>query len=137
DLGPVKRSDVYDPKTDTWTQIADLPKRLTHVGVAVDGHDVYFAGGYVGIGSTGYNQQFGTTAVYKYNTDSNTFISMPSMPKAMAGGGAVVINRVLHYFSGDNDTRADDGAQFALNLDNPAAGWKTLASMPNPRSHIG
>ena len=28
--GPVKRSDVYNPATNTWTQIADLPTRLTH-----------------------------------------------------------------------------------------------------------
>jgi N-acetylneuraminic acid mutarotase len=136
DLGPVTRSDVYDPIGDTWTRIADLPKRITHVGVAVDGHDIYFAGGYVGIGATGYNQTFGTTDVWKYNTDSNTFTAMPAMPKAMAGGGAVVINRVLHYFGGDNLSRNDDGSHFALNLDD-RSGWKTLASMPNPRSHMG
>src|SRR5687768_16300694 len=34
-LGPVKRSDVYDPATNTWTRIADMPTRLTHAGVAV------------------------------------------------------------------------------------------------------
>ena len=49
ELGPVTRSDVYDPATNTWTKVTDMPTRLTHAGVAVVGTDVYFAGGYVGI----------------------------------------------------------------------------------------
>jgi hypothetical protein len=64
DLGPVKRSDVYDPARNQWTRIADLPTRITHAGVAVDGRNVYVVGGYVGIGSTGYNQTFGVTDVW-------------------------------------------------------------------------
>src|SRR5688572_29711640 len=47
-LGPVTRSDVYDPAANTWTQIKDLPERTTHAGVAVSGRDVYIVGGYIG-----------------------------------------------------------------------------------------
>src|SRR3989440_7720577 len=56
DPGPVKRSDVYDPVPNTWTQIADMPKRLTHAGVAVHGRNVYIAGGYVRTRATRYSQ---------------------------------------------------------------------------------
>src|SRR6185436_19103196 len=112
-------------------------KRITHAGVAVDGHDIYIVGGYVGIGATGYGQQFGTTEVWKYNVDTKLWSSIKGMPKAMAGGGAAVIGRTLYYFGGDNSTRADDASMFALNLDNIAAGWTSKASMLNARSHFG
>jgi excinuclease ABC subunit A len=67
-----------------------MPTRLTHAGVAIDGHDIYLVGGYTGIGDTGYNQTFGVTTVWKYNIDTKTYTSIKAMPKAMAGGGAVV-----------------------------------------------
>jgi N-acetylneuraminic acid mutarotase len=137
DDGPVVRSDVYDPATNAWTQIADLPTRLTHAGVAVDGRDIYVAGGYVGIGDTGFNQQFGTTAVWKYNVDADAWTAMPAMPKALAGGGAAVIGRMLHYFGGNNNLRQDIGDHLVLDLDNLQGGWKSLAPLPDPRSHFG
>jgi N-acetylneuraminic acid mutarotase len=62
---------------------------------------------------------------------------MPQMPKAMAGGGAAVINHVLHYFGGNDSNRLDAGDHFALDLTNTAAGWQTKASMTDPRSHFG
>ena len=137
DLGPVLRSDVYNPATDAWTQIADLPKRLTHAGIVADGHDVYVAGGYVGIGSTGYGQTFGTREVWKFNIDTQQWTSMPQLPRALASGGCAIIGRVLHYFGGNDSNRADAGDHYAIDLDNLAAGWQTLASMPDPRSHFG
>lgn len=137
DAGPVKRSDVYDPATNKWTQIADLPTRVTHAGVAVDGRSLYVVGGYVGIGSTGYNQTFGVTAVWKYNVDTNTWSSFTKLPKAMAGGGAVVINHTLHYFGGDDSSRNDAGDHFAIDLTDANATWQTRAALPDPRSHFG
>ena len=35
---------VYDPKTDSWTQNADMPTGVTHIKSAVDGQKVWFAG---------------------------------------------------------------------------------------------
>ena len=122
ELGPVKRSDVYDPATNTWTQIADLPTRVTHAGVAVDGRDVYIAGGYVGIGSTGYNQTFGVRDVWKYNVDTNQWTSVIQLPRAIASGGLAVLGRSLHYFGGNDSNRNDAGDHYALDLDNPGAG---------------
>lgn len=137
DLGPVKRSDVYDPARNQWTRIADLPTRVTHAGVAVDGRNVYVVGGYVGIGSTGYNQTFGVTDVWKYNVDTDTWSSFTRLPTAMAGGGAAVINHTLHYFGGDDANRNDAGDHFAIDLTDPNATWQTRAALPDPRSHFG
>ena len=135
--GPVKRSDVYNPATDTWTQIADLPTRLTHAGVAVEGRDVYVAGGYVGIGSTGYNQTFGVTDVWKYNVDVDQWTTMPDLPRRLASGGLVTIGRKLYYFGGNDGNRNDAVDHYVLDLDNTAAGWQIRAVLPEARSHLG
>ena len=134
--GPVARSDVYDPATNTWTRIADMPRRLTHAGTAVDGRDVYFAGGYIGTG-TGYTQQFGTKEVWRYNVDANAYTRMPDLPVALASGGLVLVGRNLHHFGGNNASRQDVAVHYVLNLDNPAAGWVAKRSMPTARSHMG
>src|SRR6185295_1672007 len=141
-LGPVVRSDVFDPATNTWTQIADLPRRLTHAGVAADEStgSVYFAGGYVGkAGQTGYGQTFGTTEVWRYDVATNTYSAMPALPAARAGGGLVLIGPVLHYFSGDNSSRVNVTDHSVLNLAgaSPAAMWSTAAPLPAGRSHMG
>jgi N-acetylneuraminic acid mutarotase len=137
DLGPVKRSDVYDPAANAWTQLPDLPTRLTHAGVAVDGHDIYIAGGYAGIGATGYGQTFGVTQTWKFNTDTKQWTSFVPLPKAVAGGGLVLLGRELHWVGGNNNLRQDIGDHYILNLDNTAAGWKTSTPLPNGRSHLG
>ena len=135
--GPIKRSDVYDPATNTWTQIADLPTRLTHAGVAVDGRNVYVAGGYVGIGSTGYSQTFGTRDVWRYNVDSNSWSPVVQLPRALASGGLAVVGRELHYFGGNDSNRNDAGDHYALNLDDQGSGWQPREMMPDARSHLG
>ena len=136
DQGPVKRSDVFDPVANTWAQLPDLPKRITHAPVAVDGRNIYLAGGYVGKYATGYDQIFGTTEVWKFNTDTNQWTSVAALPKAVASGGLVVLGRELHYFSGNDSTRSDIGDHFVLNLDNPT-GWTTSTPLPSGRSHLG
>jgi N-acetylneuraminic acid mutarotase len=134
--GPVARSDVYDPAADAWTRIADMPRRLTHAGVTAVDRAVYFAGGYIGTGN-GFEQQFGTVEVWKYDVDANSYSRMPDLPVARAGGGLVALGRELHFFSGNNSARQDVGDHYVLNLDDPAAGWSTRAALPNPRSHMG
>jgi N-acetylneuraminic acid mutarotase len=133
--GPVVRSDVYDPVTDEWTRIADLPRRLTHAGVAVDGRYVYFAGGYIGTGP-GFQQQFGTEEVWRYHVDLQVWTRMPDLPAPLASGGLVALGRELHYFSGNDSDREDVPVHYVLNLDNPTS-WSTAAALPSGRSHMG
>lgn len=137
-LGPVTRSDVYNPATNAWTRVKDLPQRITHAGVAAVGRNIYIAGGYVGhAGRTGYGQTFGSRNVWRYNVDTNTYTAMPQFPAARAGGGLVAVNNELHYFGGDDINRRNTGAHYVLNLANPSAGWRTSAALPLARSHMG
>ncbi|MDB5295687.1 MAG: Kelch repeat type 1-containing protein, partial [Phycisphaerales bacterium] len=136
--GPVVRSDYYNPAANSWTRIADLPQRMTHVGVAQDDQNAYFVAGYVGTaGGTGYGQTFGSNKVWRYNFASNTFSAMPNLPRALAGGGAAIVGRELHYFGGqEGGSRVDTTVHLVLNLDNPSAGWTARKAMAHGRSHL-
>lgn len=128
-----KRSDVYNPATNMWTQLPSLPSPITHAGVAVDGNTIYLAGGYVG-DAPGIS---GTAKVFKYNVTTNTWSLGRSLPEARGAGGLVVLGRELHFFGGHNvDRTQDKGSHWVFNLDNGTE-WKSKAPLPNPRNHFG
>ena len=141
---PTKRSYMYDPIANTWTTIADLPHTpngpgfggITHEGLTTDSINIYMAGGYTSnAGGTG--QTFGTKQVWRYNVSLNTYTRLPDLPAALAAGQLQYLKGKIHYIGGANLSRADVGVHYALDLKNLTAGWKTLASLPNPRNHPG
>src|SRR5207253_4848199 len=102
DLGPVKRSDVYDPVANTWTQLPDLPTRLTHAGIIADGHDIYVAGGYDGLGETGCSQTFGVTQAWQYHIHTKPWSTFLPLPHADAGGRLVLLGPALDSVGGNH-----------------------------------
>ena len=44
-LVATNRCDVYDPETNTWTRLADMPQALSHTNAVVDGNVIWTAGG--------------------------------------------------------------------------------------------
>jgi N-acetylneuraminic acid mutarotase len=141
---PTKRSYVYDPISNSWASIADLPHTpsgtnfggITHVGLTNDGNDIYFAGGYTS-NSNGTGQLFGTKQVWKYIVASNTYVRLPDLPQQLAAGQLKYVNGKIHYMSGANLAREDIGVHYALDLNNLAGGWKSLAPVINPANHPG
>jgi N-acetylneuraminic acid mutarotase len=131
------QSDVYDPPTNTWTRIADMPYVVTHSGVAIVGTDIYFAGGFVGnwVGPTLTDQ---TNQVIVYDTLTNTWSSIAPLPASRAAGGLVLIGQLLHFFGGTNEfVQADMPDHWVYDLANPAAGWVAKAPLPDARDHFG
>jgi N-acetylneuraminic acid mutarotase len=127
-----RRSDVYNPATNTWRQLRNMPLPITHAGVAVDGNTIYMAGGFVGDhpGSI-------TAKVFKYNVTSNMWRQGPSLPAPRGAGGLVRLGRELHFFGGLNHyKKADKGNHWVLNLDRGKS-WVSKAPLPNPRNHFG
>lgn len=142
---PTKRAYVYNPLTNTWSAIADLPFTpngpgfggVTHAGITADDTNIYIAGGYTS-DSTGTRQIFGTKQVWKYTISQNAYTKMPDLPIKIAAGQLEYVNGKLHYIGGTNSARTEDlGNHYVLDLNNVTAGWKTLASLPNPRNHAG
>nr|WP_304608466.1 malectin domain-containing carbohydrate-binding protein [Pontibacter anaerobius] len=141
---PTSRAYVYDPVVNSWSAIASMPPMngtnyggVTHAGFATDGTDIYFAGGYTS-NSTGSGQIFGTKEAWKYIVKENRYERLPDLPVTISAGQLEYENGKLHHIAGTNSSRTMDlGDHYVLDLDNLAAGWKTLAALPAPRQHAG
>lgn len=130
-------SEAFDPATNSWTTLTPLPQALTHSAAVLDGNSIWLLGGYVGN-----HPGPSTTAVFKYNITTNTWSSGPSLPQDRSGGGAALVGRTLHFFGGAKRAggateTTDQGDHWTLSLDTPGAVWTSVASMPNPRNHLG
>jgi N-acetylneuraminic acid mutarotase len=130
---------VYDPAEDSWRRLADMPEAWTHAGVVVDGRNIYLAGGYANP-NTGRSsdETAASKKVYRYNVDEDRWYNdLPDLPRARGSGGFVRLGRNLHFFSGNDGERRDRGNHWVLSLERLEEGWRTLAPLPSPRSHMG
>ena len=126
------RCDVYDPATNTWKRLPDMPVAMTHQGMVVDGSTIWLIGGYVGD-----HPGPGSTMVWKFNAAKNTWSRGPDLPEPRGAGAAAMLGRTVYFFGGMNKARTVDmGTTWSLDLDDQSAGWKKLADMPNPRNHL-
>jgi N-acetylneuraminic acid mutarotase len=137
--------DAYDPVSNIWTRIADIPQAISHSGQVFDAntHTFWLAGGFLG----NYQAAPSTTEVWKYNVKNNTWTAGPPLPAQRGGGALVKLRSELHYFGGSTRVNGvylnDYGTHWALDL-NGGKAWRTttssgqiLAPMPNPRNHLG
>lgn len=139
--------DSYDPVTNKWSRLANIPQPISHCGQVADTDDpnnsiFWLAGGFLGD-----HPGPSTTEVWKYDIRNNLWSGGPSLPGPRAGGALVKIGRELHFYGGTlrlDDTYVQDfGTHWALDLDGGGT-WRTttksgqtLAPMPNPRNHMG
>jgi|GEM_PF-492148 len=129
------RSDVYDPATNSWSRLADMPQAITHAASVRDGETIYLIGGYVGN-----NPGPSTSRVLIFNTRTNTWSEGPPLPEPRGAGAAAIVGRTIHFFggalrtSGTND--ADQTDHFMLDLDG-GTGWTRGPALPLGRNHLG
>lgn len=133
DVQATRFAQAYDPKADSWSRIADLPMAVTHAGVAADGDNLWLVGGLVG----DYPDNPSTAEVWRYTISKNSWSRGPSLPSARAAGGLVLLGRELHFVGGlGSDSESDVSTHYVLNVDSGKS-WKTAASLPVPRNHLG
>ena len=142
------RVDVYDPKTNKWTRIHDMPYAITHAAVAPDpdGHDFWFIGGFEGsFSGSNHNGPDGkdhgpdaVSTVYKYDAKADKWSKQISLPTERGAGGAGILNNKLYFFGGADKHRIhDESTSYVLDLSHISAGWNQYASFPNARNHLG
>lgn len=131
------RSDVYDPATDKWSRIADMPEALTHAGQALYGNTIWLVGGFVGN-----NPGPGTVHVWRYYPLTNTWKRGPNLPAPRGAGAAAIVGHQLHFFGGldhanssKNPVKVDYADHWVLDLEK-GGGWKRADPLPNPRNHL-
>lgn len=131
-----KRCDIFDPATKTWQQIQDLPSAISHMNTVLDGHTVWFAGGF----KDGYKGHT-IAEVWKYDIKNDRYTAAPLLPEERGGGGLALVDRKLHYFGGVKSDRDTDAADhWILDLDHWSGGgstnWTSAAPMPVARNQF-
>jgi N-acetylneuraminic acid mutarotase len=129
-LSTTPRVDLYDPATDTWQRMTDLPGLAqTHAGVAVDGPKVYVIGGL--------SQQGVEAETWIYDALTDSWAAGVPLPALRAAFALVRIGRTLHAIGGlAADGLSDSPDHTLFDLDAQTA-WTYAAPLPNPRNHLG
>jgi N-acetylneuraminic acid mutarotase len=130
----------YDPAANTWTVLGTLPPGMveTHSGVAHDDRFIYFAGGFGGDlqVSQGQTSQTPSAAVWRYDTQTNTWLQITSLPVAGGSGGLALVGRKLHSFGGVGaDKQTNRADHYVYDLDSSL--WTTAAPTPDAKDHFG
>jgi N-acetylneuraminic acid mutarotase len=135
DYQPTAHAQVFDPATNTWSRLADMPQAETHIAVASDGQFIYLAGGYTFDPVTTY-QTFGTVNVWRYDISHNSWSAFTPLPAARAAGAMVLLGRQLHFFDGVDPSRNGQTNHWVLNLDDANPQWAASTSLPFSRNHV-
>ncbi len=132
---PTARVDRFDPATNTWKRMGDMPERISHCGTATDGRYVYFAGGYQGL--SGNKQNFASTTTRRYDPINDTWTTLKPLPQARGGGEMFHVSGKLFYVAGSDAKRLDHNDVWMLDLTQSNADWVARASLPEARNHFG
>ena len=85
-------NEMYDPVTNTWTKLLQMPTKRSGLASATVGNDIYVLGGQSVKGTFNTNE--------KYNTKNNTWTTEPPLPTPRLGLRAVADNNTIYVFGG-------------------------------------
>lgn len=132
--GWVNWTDVFDPETNTWTQLADSPIARDHFSAEVVNDKIYIAGGrQSGSGANVFSGTIPQVDVYDITNDTwSTLASSSDIPTERAGCMSAVLNNHLVILGGEKgtSTQAEDVVE-ALDLSTNI--WATWAPMAHRR----
>ena len=121
--------EVYDPATNTWSNVAPLPESLDHIQAVEVGGKIYYVGGLEGWPGPASAQ------VYIYDPATNSFTQGAPMPsgRERGAGGVAVHQGKIYYAGGLNGGFAKPW----FDVYDPAANtWSQLPNMPVARDHF-
>lgn len=117
----------FDPESNSWEQVADLPaaEPLNHVGVAAVGDRLFVIGG-LGPSFSPAN------TVFSYDAVTGTWSRESDMPRARGAVGVAALDGKIYAAGGAPNARRNDFSVYDPNTDT----WTILPDMPTPRDHL-
>ncbi|MCJ1450181.1 hypothetical protein MMC28_000510 [Mycoblastus sanguinarius] len=128
----------YDPRNDTWKTLPSMPNGTERgaSAVGVYGSTVYLAGGLTELNLiTGAQPTVDT--VTSYNTKTQRWTTLPSLPEGRDHVGGVVIGNIFYVVGGRvNGIPNVRNTIFAMDITCPGNGWVQKAIMPTARGGL-
>ena len=136
-------TEVYDPATSQWTQLADNNHNNNGDGVeeltsAVVNGKLYVFGAYGGIGPSGNYGDINFNEMY--NPATNTWTTLAHKPTLVSGAPATVYNGEIYLFGGgySYDGMIPDSIHYrVVEAYNPTSNtWRFVTNMPSDREAL-
>lgn len=132
---------AYTPANDTWAPLASMPAGTARGSsvVGVYSNTIYLAGGQPFLELVPPYRQPGVDLVSSYNTLTNSWdtTSLPPLPQVRQHASGAVVGSVFYVVGGrEFSVGSFHDTVFALDLENLADGWKTMAAMPTARGSL-
>jgi N-acetylneuraminic acid mutarotase len=130
--GAVADFSRYDPETEQWETLEDVPRAVDHAAFGViDGKLVIAGGRDTDIGAH-------TDQVDIYDPQTEQWSQGAPMPTSRGGVASAVADGKLYVIGGEGNPEADSRVFDQVEAyDLAADAWETLEPMPNPRHGMG
>jgi hypothetical protein len=132
----VKRVEIYDPATRTWSDGATPPFQMHHFQAVVKDDRIYVVGAYTG---TCCDSEYGVDFVYYYNTGNNTWVKSHAVPtnRRRGSAAAVLYNDKIYVVGGIEGGHGAPATGYTwFDEYDPTTGqWKVLPDAPRKRDH--
>ncbi len=119
---------VYDPATDQWRELPDLPVGTHHPGLAVWDGTLYLSGGY--------DDSFtpNLASLWRFDPETEVWSAQPDMPGHRAAHLMLATAGKLYVFGGESLPGEDARVPFVFDLATQT--WSSLAPLSEPRDHL-
>jgi PKD repeat protein len=120
----INTMEMYEPATDNWAHVSNLPRPMVNCGSAVIDGKIYIIGGEL----EGYAQR-----VDEYDPNTNTWAQKADMPSGKTDAGCSVLNKKIYIMGGDGGT-SELGINDLLDIYDPAEDtWTEESPLITPR----
>lgn len=125
---------VYDPSSDSWELLPNMPDGRGSAAMGVKGGVIYLSGGLSELGAV----QGTLDTVSSYDTDSGNWTSLPSLPAPRDHAGGALIDDTYFVLGGRAFGQFNTSdVVFALDLCDVGSGWiMRSGKMPTPRGGV-
>jgi N-acetylneuraminic acid mutarotase len=120
---------AYDPATDRWEELAQLPRGANHVGVATLGDRLYAFGGFIEQNRTPHDEAF--------FFDGERWTKIRRLPEACGAIGCIALGGKIHLVGGAIGSDWRRSIDWHLVYDPATDRYDRRQPMPVARDHIG
>lgn len=130
----INATDVFDPKTNTWTAKSPPPIELHHFQPVVVGNAIYLMGAMTGP----WPNETPLERIIIYYPDRDEYIYSHTIPeeRRRGGAGAVYHNNKVYLVGGITNGHMDGYRAWLDEYDPESGTWRVLADAPNERDHF-
>jgi N-acetylneuraminic acid mutarotase len=124
----------FDPRTRTWTKLADAPMELHHFQAVTYNDEVWVLGAFTG----GYPHETPVPDIHIFNPATKEWRKGPAIPEDRRRGaaGVFVYKNKIYMVCGIQDGHWDGHVAWLDEYDPRTDTWKKLPDAPHARDHV-